>query len=176
MIKNFINNFRGKSRGFSLLELLLSLAVFSIILLAVYSFFFSLSDSNLRTKASQTATDNAKRALEVITFEIKSAKSIYTPTTTASQLSLETSRYLQSGETATFIDFFMCGYAVCMKKESQEDAVALTSDSVQVTNLVFSQISTGTNPSVKVGLTVTSGSGQNLSSVNLTSTASVRSY
>lgn len=165
----------GRNKGFSLVEILVSVALFSMILLAVFSFLSSMNISNQQTKADREAGENAKRALEVITSEIRSAKSIYTPTTTASQLSLETFRYLPSGETVAFIDFFLCGSAICFKKEMQEP-IAITSDSVQVTSLAFTQISTGSSPSVKVDLTVSSSNAGNSSSISLTSSASVRSY
>lgn len=179
MIKNFLkNNFcvsKNKELGLSLLEIIISIAIFSMILMAVVSFISSMNTSNLKTKSDRESLENAQRALDEITYEIRSATSIYTPTTTAHQLSLETSRYIPSGETDTFIDFFLCGTAVCFKKESQ-DAITLTSDSVKVTNLVFSQISTGASPSVQISLTVNSVNGGNPSTTTLTSTAALRSY
>ena len=117
---------RDKEMGFSVIETLVSVAVFSIIMLAIMSFVFWANYSNSKAKAEGETLENAKRALEVITYEIRGAKSVYTPTTTANQLSLETLKYLPAGEDKTFIDFFLCGSAVCMKKESQ-NPVALTS-------------------------------------------------
>ena len=146
-----------------------------MILIAVISFLLSMNNSSLKTKVDRDAVESAKNVIEKISGEIRSAKSIYTPTTTSTQLSLETSKYLVSGENSSFVDFFMCGSAVCFKKEGQ-DAVALTPNSVVVTNLLFVQISTGTQPSVQVSLTTNAGSGNNLSSITLTSTASLRSY
>jgi len=175
MIKAEQNISKMRDRGFSLLEIIISIAIFSIILFAVVSFFLSMQASSLKTASDREVTENARRALEEITYEIRSAKSVYTPTTSASQLSLETSKYLPAGETDTFIDFFLCGSAICLKKESQEP-VAITSNSVQVTNLAFLQISTGAVSSVQINLTVNSGVGDSHSSVTLTSTASLRSY
>lgn len=171
MTKKSSNILKNNSKGFSLLEVLVSLTIFSLILSAVVSFLLSMNASNLKTKADREALENAKGAIEQIAYEIRSAKSIYTPTTTENQLSLETSKYIPAGETNTFIDFFLCGSAICLKKESQE-AIAITSSSVQITNLAFSQISTGGSPSVQIDLTVNSGA----SSTSLTSTASLRSY
>ena len=178
MIRIFCNILKNKNKGFSLLEILISVAIFSMILLAIVSFFLSMNTSNLKTEADREVSENARRALEEITYEIRSAKSIYTPTTTTNQLSLETSRYLSTGENTTFIDFFLCGSAICFKREFQ-DPIALTSDSIEVTNLEFSQISTGVNPSVQVSLTVNSLNSNNdakSSSITLKSTASLRSY
>ncbi len=178
MIKKIRNILKIGNTGFSILEVLVSVVIFSLILLAIFSFISSMSDSNSKTKAEREASENAKIALDKITYEIRSANSVYTPTTTASQLSLETSRYLPDGENITFIDFFLCGDAICFKKEHQ-DPIVLTSDSVQVTNLMFSQVSTGASQSVKVDLTVSypgSSNGADSSSISLTSTASLRSY
>ncbi len=166
-IKKRIKNIIKKSWGFTLVEVVVFVAMFSIISLAVVSSLFWMNNSNSKTKADREAGENARRAMEIITYEIRGAKSIYTPTTTSNQLSLETSRYLPVGANDTFIDFFLCGSAICLKKEFQSP-VSLTSDDVQVTNLQFSQVLNGTTSSVKINLTV--------SSVTLTSTASLRNY
>ncbi len=164
-----------KNKGFSLVEIIISLAIFSIILFVVISFFLSMNTSNTKTKADREVSENAKTVLEKIAYEIRSAKSIYTPTSSANQLSLETSRYLPSGESNTYIDFFLCGTAICFKQEFK-DAVVLTADSVNVTSLVFSQVSTGSVPSVQISLSVNSAIVNDSSSISLTSTASIRSY
>ncbi len=174
------NNFQLSSEsgaGFTMVEILVSLAIFSLISLAIISFFFWMNASNSKTKADREAGENARAALDQVTAEIRAAKSVYTPTTTANQLSLETAKYLPAGETSTFIDFFLCGTAICLKKESQNPA-ALTSDSVQVTNLAFTQIMNGTFPSIKVDMTVNypNTDPNAAASINLISTASTRSY
>jgi prepilin-type N-terminal cleavage/methylation domain-containing protein len=155
------------NKGFTLVELLVSVAILITVMFAVVSFFLSMNASNLITTASRESTENARRALETITYEIRSATSIYVPTTTENQLSLETTKYLSAGKSYNFIDFFRCGSAVCMKIDGQ-DTVAITSSSVQVTSLIFSQILTGTSTSIQVSITA--------GSVTLTSTASLRSY
>lgn len=165
--------------GFSIIEVLISIAIFSIILLTVVSFFFSMTNSNFKSKAEREAQDNAKRVLEIMTYEIREAKSIYTPTSSVNQLSLETSNYLPADETTTFIDFFICGLAVCMKKESQ-DLIALTPDNLEVTSLTFTQLKNASAPSVKINLVLNyanpSGDVNSSSVINLTSTASLRVY
>ena len=166
-ITNFINK-----KGLTLVEVVVFVAVFSIILLVVVSSLFWMSSSGFKTKADREAGENARRVLEIMNYEIRGAKSIYTPTTTSNQLSLETSRYLLVGENGTFVDFFLCGSAICFKKESQ-NPISLTSDSVQVTNLSFLQILNNGKPSIKINLTVNYN---NDSSVSLNSTVSLRNY
>jgi len=106
--------------------------------------------------------------------EIREAKGIYTPTSTSTQLSLET-------KISTFVDFYLCGAptsAICLKKESQ-NPIAITSESVTVRSLVFTQIST-TTPSVRIQLGLDYKTQAKLqeyqASVDLTSTVSLRNY
>jgi prepilin-type N-terminal cleavage/methylation domain-containing protein len=145
-----------KQGGFSILEVLVSVAIFSFILLTIMSFIFWMNYSNLKIKADANSLENARRILDTIAYEIKGAKSVYTPTTSANQLSLETFRYLPTDEDVTFIDFFLCNTPatdICLKKESQ-NPILLNSDKVKVTSLSFSQITNGLNPSIKISLTV----------------------
>ncbi len=168
-------NFFKKNQGFSLLEVLVSVAIFSFLLLAVVSSVFWMNYSSSKAKADREALENGRKVLDSITYEIRGAKSVYTSTTNSSQLSLETTRYLPNDETTTFIDFFLCGSAICLKKESQ-DPVVLTSDTVQVSSVTFSQVSNGNKPSIKIDLTLSASNETGSSSVNLLSTASLRSY
>jgi type II secretory pathway pseudopilin PulG len=161
-----------KSKGFSLVEMVVSVALFAFIILVVVAFIISLNISNIRSKSDREVQENARRALDAIVYEIKSAKSLYTSTTTASQLSLETYHYLPSGEIATYIDFFLCGTTVCLKKESQSP-IALTSDSVQVTSLSFSKVLNGARYSINISITLNSTTGDP-APITLTSSASLR--
>jgi len=172
-----------KKRGFTLMEMLVYIGVLAIIVTAISSFFLWAIRSNTKTKVMRETLDNARRAMEIITYEIKEAKSIYTPTTTSTQLSLETIHYLPQGEKTTYIDFYLCGTAsttLCLKKEFQ-NPIALTSERVEVKNLSFTQIATiSTIPAVQVNLTIDYKNPTELSeyraSINLSSTASLRSY
>jgi len=163
-------------KGFTLIEVVVSLAIFSVILLAILSFYFWINYASSKTKAEREVVESARRAVDIISKEIRSAKSIYSPTTSAGQLSLETTSYLPSQETDSYIDFFLCGERICFKKESQ-DPVAITSDSVRITSLVFTQLSTNGKSSVKIDLTAgyTDNSGVS-STLNISSAASLRAY
>jgi len=169
--------------GFTLIEVLVYVAVLSIIVLAVSSFFLWTVRSNTKAMVMRETLYNAERAMMVMTQEIKEAKSIYTPTsvfnTHPGQLSLETTKYSPPGEETTYIDFYLCDSQLCFKKEFQNPN-ALTSDRVEVTNLVFYQIVSGGAPSIQIDLEVKYKNLANRpeyqASVNLKSTASLRSY
>lgn len=171
-------------KGFTLVEMLIYIAVLSTIVLAVSSFFLWVVNLNSKVKAMREVSDNAGRIIEILTLEIKEAKSIYTPTsvfsTSTGQLSLETTKYLPAGETQTYIDFFLCQKRLCLKKEEQ-DPVALTSDNVEVKAMEFNQVATtSTIPSIRINLTVDykapAEKPEYFASINTTSTVSVRSY
>jgi len=157
------------------MEVLVYLAILAIILSSVSAFLVWAVKSNTKAKAMREVLDNARRAMEIMVYETRGASSIYTPTSTSTQLSLQTTRYLPVGEEAGYIDFFLCDETtLCFKKDS-ENPIALTSDSVEVDNLEFIQIATG---SVQINLEITFKNPQNRSeyeaSVDLSSTASLR--
>lgn len=161
------------NKGFTLVEIIIYLAILSLVLLLIASVVFYFYNTNKQTTGDREALENARRVLQEITYEINGAKSIYTPTTTSSQLSLQTERYLPAGETDGYIDFFVCGTRICLKKESQS-AIFFTSDTVQVDSLVFNQIASNFNTSIKA--TITLHYKNSTQSVTVTSTASLRNY
>lgn len=158
-------------KGFTLVELLISVAILSIILLAICLFVFWMNFSKSKTDESSRILENARMALDVIAFEIKKAESVYTPTTSSSQLSLETTAYLPENETISYIDFFLCGSSLCLKKELQEPLL-ITEKSVVVEDLQFTQILTNSKPSVRISMTVAAGG----SSIILKTASSLRNY
>lgn len=166
-------------KGFTLVEILVYIGIFFLVITIIISFVFWLVRSNTKLKVMREALDNANRIMEIITYETKGAKSIYTPTTTSNQLSLETTNYLPEGEETTYIDFYLCDSALCLKKESQ-DSVVLTSDSVEITNLVFTRIVSGQADCIQIDLSVSYKNPANRSEyralVDLTSTVSLRIY
>ena len=168
-------------KGFTLVEILIYIAVLAIIIAAVSSFILWQISSGAKSRAIREARYNAERALLIMTQEIREAKSVYTPTATSTQLSLEISHSLPAGETSAFVDFFLCGAGkttLCVKRES-EDALVLTSDRVEVSQLEFLQIST-TTPSIQINLKMNYKNPQDRpeyrASINITSTFSLRSY
>jgi prepilin-type N-terminal cleavage/methylation domain-containing protein len=171
-------------KGFTLVEILIYIAVLAVIILTVSSFFLWATRSNSKTKATGEVLTSSRRALAIMAQEIREAKSVYTPTSvfaaTSGQLSLETTKYLPAGESTSYIDFYLCGTQLCQKKESQ-NPVALTSERVEINNLFFNQIlTTSTLPSIQISLKVDYKNPGNLpeyqASIEATTTASLRAY
>jgi len=166
-------------KGFTLVEILIYLGIFFLVITIIISFVFWLVRSNTKLKVMRETLDNANRVMEIIIYETKRAKSIYTPTTGLNQLSLETINYLPEGEETTYIDFYLCDSALCLKKESQ-DPVVLTSDSVEITNLVFTRIVSGQADCIQIDLSISyknpADRPEYRASIDLTSTVSLRIY
>ncbi len=168
-------SFTNSKKGFTLTEVLVYILILSLIFLAISSFFVWVTRINNKLRATREVLTNLQRVMGYMRKEIIAAESIYTPTTTQEQLSLETKRYLPEGEDTTFIDFYLCEKHLCLKKESEEPFV-LTSDKVEVNNLSFTQIGTSP-PSLQINLEISSKTYPHYpSTVNITSSVSLRSY
>lgn len=171
-------------RGFTLIEILVYIGVLAIVILAVSSFFIWVNHSNAKTKALREVVNNGRRVMEIITYEIKEARDIYSPTTVSDsnsgQLSLITLKDIPEEEDLTYLDFYLCGVSVCLKKESQ-DPLVLTSENVQIEKLIFKEIATSQDtPSIQIELEIKyktpSERPEYQASANFTTTASLRSY
>jgi type II secretory pathway pseudopilin PulG len=173
-------------KGFTLIETLVYIGILSIVVGVIFSFLIWCVHSNTRVKVMKEISDNARRAMEIMVYEIREARAVYNPTSTSTQLSLETIHYLPTGENTTYIDFYICGTQLCLKKESQvptaptSSPIALTSDKVEVTNLVFTPVVTEEISSVQIELGINYKNPNNRpeyqASLDLKSTVSLRSY
>ena len=176
----FLSKKEKRGIGFTLIELLIYVSVLILIISAAGSLFLSASRSGRKAKAARETIDNTRRAIEIMTHEVREAKSIYTPTSVLSsgngQLSLETTKYCPEGEISTYIDFYICEQRLCLKKENQ-NPVALTSDRVEIENLEFYQIATSSiQISLKINYKSLSTRPEDHFSINTTSTVSLRAY
>ncbi|MDO8577313.1 MAG: prepilin-type N-terminal cleavage/methylation domain-containing protein [Candidatus Wildermuthbacteria bacterium] len=163
------------NKGFTLVEILVYLALLVLVIGAVLSFLLFVADSQVALVSRRSVTLEGSGALEFMAKEIREARSIYTPTSVLDlhpgQLSLETKKAMPEGEQETFVDFFLCEERLCMKRESQTP-IALTSPSVKVVNLVFRQVLSGSIPSLRVELGLSSNENQ----TNFSQAVSLRVY
>lgn len=174
--------FRKKGEGFTLIEMLVYVAVLVIVFSAVVYFFLWTTRSQTKAKVIHEVLNNARRAIEIMNSEIKEAKNIYTPSSIfdshPGQLTLQTTKHLPAGENTSYVDFYLCDDRLCLKKESQPP-VALTSDKVKVTNLLFNQIAS-TSPAIQIDLKIefkdSTGRPERQTAIETTSLSSLRSY
>ena len=166
--------------GFTLLEILASIAIFFVVMAVLTGFIVWMYRINARIGASREAADNLQRVMETIVREARRAESVYTPTTNDRQLSLKVYNNLPVGEIYSFVDFFVCGTQLCLKKE-ESDPIALTSDKLQIKDFYIKQIMEGTSPSsVQIGFSLdysqAGGTPDTVQMITATSTAVLRVY
>ena len=167
-------------QGFTLVETLVYVVIISIIATVVVSALLWIVRSDANAKARRATADSMRSAMRIMAREIREAKGLYTPTMTIpTQLSLETATNLPSGETSTYVDFFLCGTRLCVKRESQ-NPVALTSEDVEVVRVVFTEVTTNSTPSIQITLQAEYQNPRNRPelevAMNVTTTISLRSY
>lgn len=64
---------RRSGLGFTLIEIMVAIALFSVLAVAVYSVMKSTMESTVRQKTQQAANDNARALLNTVTTELKSS-------------------------------------------------------------------------------------------------------
>lgn len=145
----------GSKKGFTLIEYIVYLAVFSALSIATISMILGLIEVSRKASALQDIHDNARVTMETLAQEIRQAKSIYTPTSilgsNPGQLSLETKNYVSSGDPHTYVDVYIDGSSIYIKREGQE-ATRLTSKNVHVKNLTFTPLNQASTPALRITL------------------------
>lgn len=169
----------NNQKGFTLIEILIYIAILAMIVSVTSSFLNWSIKSNTKAKAMRETLDNTRRVVEIMSHEIKEAKSIYIPTSVfdshPGQLSLETLHYLPAAEETSYIDFYLCETYLCFKKEGQ-NSIILTSDRVEVNNLEFTQIGNSLQIHLKIDYKNPYNRPEYRASVNITSTVLLRNY
>lgn len=171
------------NKGFTLIEALVYIAVLIMIASTLTAFIFWTIRANTKIEVKHEVLDNARRAMEIMTYETKEAKSVYTPTSifdsNPGQLSLETTHNLPSGENTTYLDFYLCNQQLCLKRESA-NPVAITTDKTIIDSLVFSRILASTTETMQINLSLRYNSPvyrpESQASTTLISTVTLKGY
>jgi len=167
--------FYKKQKGITFIEMIVYTAIFSVVFAILTGFIVWVYQANAKSGAIREVANNTQRAMQVILKEITESKSIYTPLTSSTQLSLETIGQLPLQEASTYVDVFLCGSQICFKRES-EDVFALTSDRVIVNNLKFVQFTSTSSPAIQVSFSIDYINPGITTAVNATSTTVLRGY
>ncbi len=146
-----------QSKGFTIIELVVYLGLF--ILVATFITLFSLVF--LREQRDLIISGNLTSAviesLNLISYEIRNAEEVYSPTSVFnqdnSQLSLKTKKNLPTGETYTYVDFYLSGNKLFIKRESEE-AMVLNPADINISRFFVENIfSTSTIESLRINIT-----------------------
>ena len=93
-------------KGFTLLELLVYIAIFAILIITITLFAIAFIKTTAKSRIKKEVSLGTYSAMKAMVYEIKRANHVYTPTSvfdsSSGQLSLETSQELPDGEDITY--------------------------------------------------------------------------
>ena len=160
------------SQGFTMVEMIVYMGALVLLIGTVATLLLWMVRANNQVHVRNEAVANVEHALSQMTNEVREAQSVYTPTmTTSSQLSLQTRKNVLASEDFTYIDFFLCGTRLCVKRESQAPQ-AITSENIEIQSLEFTQVQTGGTSSIYMVVEAS----YLTASVKMQTTASLRAY
>ena len=159
------------NKGFTLVEMLIYIVTLVLVVGTATTILLWMVRANTQVHVRNEVVENVEHALSVMTNEIREAQSVYTPTTTTSQLSLQTVKNPPAGETSTYVDFFLCGTRLCVKRESQAPQ-AITSEKIEIQDITFTQVQTGGASSIHIELEAS----YSTASTTVQTTVSLRAY
>lgn len=130
--------------GFTLVETIVYVAIFSMFIIGVVSFLSSLSSSRLHNQMVLEINDQGSKAMKTITQVLRDGSNVNSPTigNTASNLSVVT------GVVETSPTVFSENAGVLYMQEASGSSVALTNNKVILSNLTFSNLSRPDTPNI----------------------------
>ena len=166
-------NTRAKIRteGFTLAEMVVYIAIFGLVSVLIVNFVLTLSGTWGRGKEIRNAVNGGENIFDRLTQEVRLATGINNSQSTfgshPGRLYLNTYTTATS-TTADTLDIYTTGNELFLKRGSKASADSLSGPGLKVTNLIFNQIyAASTSEAVRIQLTVTSGSGVNLTTRQL---------
>jgi type II secretory pathway pseudopilin PulG len=146
-----MNNSQAYQAGYTLIELLLYIAMMGILLSALVAFFGMVTDARVKNQSITEVNEQGAYALEHVAQTVRNATSISAPTigTSTSQLTLVVPTAALSPTVFSVVG------GVLQVKEGSAAAVPLTSSKIQVTAFTVANVSrAGTSGIVKISLTI----------------------
>jgi len=140
------------NRGFTLVELLLYLAIASIMLFTTTLFLQTLLESRVKNQTITEVQAQGLQVMQIMTQTIRNAEAITSPVAGASALSL-TLDVVQAGDDPTVFDL---SSGTVQIKEGAAAVVPLTNSRVTVSDLNFQNLSrSGTPGTIRISFTLT---------------------
>lgn len=151
----------SRQSGYTLIELLLYIAMVGVLLAAITAFFGITTDARIKNQSMMEVNEQGAFALDIITQTVRNGTSISSPTAGANGAQL-TLVVPTSSLSPTVFDV---ASGVLRIKEGNGSVVALTNSKVQATSLTVTNLTrSGTNGIVQISLTLsrinTSGANQ----------------
>jgi len=167
-----------KSRGFSLIETIIYVAIIGGVMLAFVNFALSISSSSNKTFVVQEVQANARLSVQTISQKIRASSGINVDSSVFGIDPGVLSLIMASNALNPTIISLNSNDGSLQIKEGNNDATTITSKNVIISNLVFSNLSaSSTRENIGIDLTVgyASSSDINLTfSQNISTAVSVR--
>lgn len=162
-------------KGFTLIEVLLYMAILSIVVLALSSFTVLSYTSRVKANVIAEVEQQGSQTMSLISYNIRNAASIISPVSGVSDSSLTLTEYIGSNSPTIFSQL---GNAMNIT-EGANAAIDITSNRVVISGLLFQNLSRPNTPGViKISFTLThinpSNRGEYIYSKTFTSTISLR--
>lgn len=166
---------KSGDKGFTLTEVVIYVGLLSIFTIAVMNVFISITKVYKNVLVVRKIENTALFTMDRITREIKNASTIDSAnttwgTSTTASLSLNTTN---ASGTAQTLRFYRSGNTVYMSRNGTVVG-PLSSGSVVVSGLKFEQVTASTSQSVKITLTLESGTSTSYFLKNFYGTATLR--
>lgn len=133
-----------KQKGFSLIEMLVYMGIFSILLITLMQFFGSILDVKLESEATSSVTQDGRFIISRLSYDIHRTSTLPTPGTqdTSLTLSIDSTNYTYS----------LNGDNLEIKNNATNETNQLNSADTTVSNLSFKTLGVlgGTNNTVQV--------------------------
>ena len=163
------------SRGFTLVETLIYLAIVGLVVTALVQFGLSVSDTRYRNYLAQEVNANARSGMSIVSQKIREAAAINTSTsvfgTDPGTLSLE----MADAQVNPTI-FTLSGNDGSLQMQEGASAVqTITSAEVRVLNMVFRDLTaSSTRENIRIEMTMTGPADEFHYTKTVTSTVSIR--
>jgi type II secretory pathway pseudopilin PulG len=144
---------RGSS-GFTLIETLIYVAIIGGVLSTFIAFSMNVSQGRNKTYVVQEVQSNTRHAMDVMSQRIRAATSVTIGSSTfGSDPGVLQLAMADASKNPTIINL-TADNGILQIKEGASAAVSLTSTEVDVTNLVFTNLTDGDRESVRIQMTV----------------------
>jgi len=141
--------------GFSLVETLIYIVIFTMFITAIVSFEVSMTSSRIHNQKVLEVNDQGAKAMKVISQAIRNASQVNSPTIGNTDLNLSLATSLSLTNPTVFGE----SDGVLYITEGTNDRVALTNNKIVVSDLLFSNFSRpDTSDIIKISFKVTNNS------------------
>ncbi len=150
--------FKNQKSGTTLVELLLVIGIFALLLISIAGFFIMTVQGRGKSQAHIEAQEQARFAMQKMTYEIRRAASVNGNSNLNVNFASSSAYTFSLVEPTSGVSrsptVFSVVSGILYEKQGAGTSTALTSKDVSVTNLMFTNLSSGKSKNILVNLTI----------------------